>query len=156
MWIDVMPTSTGREEYPWCDLAGVAPKFVSNNVESVLAADTDGYHCELKLSTETFAGEVCGASVNIQRTDGSLVNNLQPYMGAFAHIVGFADDFKSVLHIHPLGPMPKPNESGGPLIDFKYRPLTPGYLRLFVQFNADGRLHVASFGIPVRTIPPRQ
>lgn len=31
------------------------------------------------------------------------VKNLEPVMGAFAHIVGFYDVFKTVAHVHPMG-----------------------------------------------------
>jgi hypothetical protein len=94
-------------------------------------------------------GEVIAAELTIRDRNGQPVKCLQPTMGAFAHIVGFAADYKTVLHIHPLGSMPKPEELGGPTIHFQFRPDLAGDLRLFVQFQTEGQLHLAEFGAQV-------
>jgi hypothetical protein len=152
LWIDALPFATGREEFPFCDLAPIsdpapaAPKLAGPQMTAV----ADDFVCELSFSGGKLkTGEVIGAQLTIRDRNGQSVQRLEPTMGAFAHIVGFAADYKTVLHIHPLGSMPKPDELGGPTIHFQFRPDLAGDLRLFVQFQTGGALHVARFAAKV-------
>jgi hypothetical protein len=152
LWIDALPSATGREEFPFCDLSSNAnpatalPKLAAAQMTAV----ADDFVCELSFPDgKVRMGEVAGAQLTIRDRDGHPVQCLQPTMGAFAHIVGFAADYKTVLHIHPLGAMPKPDDMGGPTVRFRFRPDLAGDLRLFVQFQTGGAMHVAGFATRV-------
>ena len=76
-------------------------------------------------------------------------------MGAFAHIVGFSADHKTVVHIHPSGAEPADAASrGGPELPFKFYAPVAGYMRLYVQVCVGGEWQFAPFGIDVRPPPP--
>jgi hypothetical protein len=71
-------------------------------------------------------------------------------MGAFAHLVGFSEDRRRVLHMHPaearrLGP----DDRGGPELRFRIFADAPGYYRLFLQVQVGGRSRFVPFGIDV-------
>jgi hypothetical protein len=152
LWIDALPSATGREEFPFCDLApmpdpaSAPPKLAGPRMSAV----ADGFVCDLSFSGGKLkTGEVIDAQLTIRDRNGQPAQRLQPTMGAFAHIVGFAADYKTVLHIHPLGSMPQPGDLGGPIVRFRFRPDLAGDLRLFIQFQTDGALHLAKFATSV-------
>lgn len=151
MWLDVMPVSTGRGEFPIADLKPI-PRPIAK-APAPLAAVTESASGEFLTKLElppgglTF-GNVGTISVALEE-NGKPLLRLEPLMGAFAHVVGFGDDFQSILHIHPLGAMPIAGQQGGPRVDFQLRPLLPGWLRLYFQYQVDGKTHLSEFVVPV-------
>lgn len=72
---------------------------------------------------------------------GSQVDDLQPYLGAFGHLVVIRADDLGYLHVHP-------EESGpGPEVGFHAELAEPGRYRLFFDFKHDGRVRTADFTI---------
>jgi hypothetical protein len=155
LWLDAMPVATGRGEFPISELGKIPRPFKKTAIptEQVLATTVDGYRCELALQNgELLFGRPGMVTLAITDASGKPVDTLQPVMGAFAHMVGFADDFQTILHIHPTGGMPLPGQLGGPRINFQLRPSQPGWLRLYVQFSVEGKEHLAEFVVKV-TVP---
>lgn len=80
------------------------------------------------------------------------VTNLQPYLGAFGHMVMINQKTYKYLHVHPGSIVPpKPDELGGPRVSFfpmgLTGPIEPGVYRVFAQFNPEGQLFTADFTI---------
>jgi hypothetical protein len=80
---------------------------------------------------------------------GQPISDLQPYLGAFGHLVLISEKTYNYIHIHPI-----PSEAtdfGGPTLAFMpyalYEPITPGIYRVFGQFQRNGELFVADFTI---------
>lgn len=72
-------------------------------------------------------------------------------MGAFAHIVGFYDDFQSVVHVHPMGEEPiSSKQRGGPDLSFHIEPEKTGYLKLYVQLRRNEQDIFIPFGLTVQ------
>lgn len=116
----------------------VTPKLAAT---PSLHAHTDGYDFTLKLDGSLKAGAATMASITvIKQSDKSPVKDLQPVLGAFAHIVGFSSDMASLAHIHPVGAEPTTdNERAGPAIFFHMEPKQKGLMRLFAQFLIAGK-----------------
>jgi len=71
-------------------------------------------------------------------------------MAAYAHIVGFSEDLKSVIHVHPMGIEPaKDTDRGGPELDFHLEPSSPGFVKLFAQVKLNGKELFIPFGINI-------
>lgn len=71
-------------------------------------------------------------------------------MGTFAHIVGFSEDYRTVLHMHPQGAkLLIPTDRGGPELEFQMYATKPGFIRLYSQIQVNGVSRFASFGINV-------
>ena len=71
-------------------------------------------------------------------------------MATFAHLVGFNQDYKTVIHMHPKGaPVLDPAARGGPELGFQIYALQPGFVRLFAQVQIEGRSRFAPFGLQI-------
>lgn len=82
------------------------------------------------------------------------VTTLEPYLGAFGHLVMIKQDNYAYLHVHPQNPItPTPGLTGGPGVSFVplglYGAIQPGIYRVFAQFNPDGNLFTADFTVKV-------
>ncbi|MEN9676762.1 MAG: hypothetical protein RIS76_2658, partial [Verrucomicrobiota bacterium] len=71
-------------------------------------------------------------------------------MASFTHMVGFNEDGKNVLHLHPKGPpVTDAAARGGPQLDFLLYALRPGFVRLFAQVQIGGKPVFVPFGLQV-------
>jgi len=68
------------------------------------------------------------------------VTGLQPYLGAYGHLVALRAADRSYSHVHPKG-----EDRRAGLVTFDAELHAPGAYRLFVQFRAAGRVHTAAF-----------
>jgi hypothetical protein len=83
--------------------------------------------------------------------DGKPFTQLEPVMAAFAHIVGFSEDRKTVVHIHPMGIEPtKESDRDGPTLQFHIEPNKAGFTKMFVQVRVNGKDVFAPFGVMVK------
>ncbi len=115
-----------------------------------LEAFSQGYDFKLELEGDLKAGEAVFANMSIFK-DGRPVDFLEPVMGAFAHMVGFYEDYETIAHIHPMGKEPtEDTERGGPSLRFHIEPEQAGYLKLFAQVQIDGKQVFAPFGVTVK------
>ena len=94
-----------------------------------------------------------GADATLKLTvtdkDGAPVEALEPLMGAFAHLVGFYEDYESIAHLHPMGEEPSRHERGGPELQFHYTPERAGLVKLVAQVKIGGRIILAPFTVTV-------
>jgi hypothetical protein len=152
VWADVQPYLTGIQEYAPAKIsAPTNGEALSDQVEK-LTASVGGLR--YKLSFEALpikAGEPATGKVRILREDGTPVTELEPVMEAFAHLVAFHADCKTVLHIHPKGTRRlTSNDRGGPELEFQFYSPKPGFYRLFVQTQINGQQSFAPFGLVVQ------
>ncbi len=95
MWLDVMPVATGRGEFPIADLENIPRPIAKAPAPSTAVTEiTSG---KFRARLEMPAGELSFGNVGSIRVlleeDGKPLSRLEPLMGAFAHVVGFADDW---------------------------------------------------------------
>ncbi len=155
VWADVVPAATGIQEYVIADIPGTGEPLVLSNRETVMTATVDGRRYDLALQTAgkpLRAGETVMGTLTVTGADGKPFTQLEPVMQAFAHIVGFDEDGKTVLHIHPLGEEPtKPEIRSGPALAFRLYAPSPGFIRLYGQVQIDGVSQFPAFGITVES-----
>lgn len=82
------------------------------------------------------------------RRNGKPVTDLQPYLGAFGHLVALRQGDLAYAHVH-AGDDPQPGDKGGPQIDFGATFPTPGRYALFLDFSAGGKTSSAGFSVDV-------
>jgi hypothetical protein len=132
IWADVKRVGKPSQYIP-ITLNGSEDCKINIDKTPSLSASTAGYDFKLNIDGNLKAGEQITASLHISR-DGNPVNTLEPLMGAFAHLVGFYDDYQAIAYIHPMGTEPKDDtERGGPELNFHINPDRAGLLRLFAQ-----------------------
>ncbi|MCU1360805.1 MAG: hypothetical protein JWN99_2094 [Ilumatobacteraceae bacterium] len=99
----------------------------------------DGY-------TVTISGDLTSTSetpLTFTITDASgMPVMLEPYLGAFGHLVAFAKSDLAYKHIHPNSA----DKAKGSLV-FLGEVAAPGLHRLFMQFAAAGTVHTAEFTV---------
>lgn len=151
IWADLVPVNTQQQEYVIADLyktksslAEIVPTIKMENV-------VDGYKFKLSFDqAQLQQGKAVMGKIDISDSQGNPVHYLEPIMGAYAHIVGFSDDFNSVVHIHPMGTEPqKSADRGGPELAFHIEPQQAGFIKLFAQVKIKGKEIFVPFGVVV-------
>ncbi|HZS54910.1 MAG TPA: heavy metal-binding domain-containing protein [Bryobacteraceae bacterium] len=150
LWADIRPLPLGLEEYVMTDIPAATVGEPLRDRAVNLRAKVDGLNYELILPQTIQAGRPAAARLRITTPDGKGFTQLEPFMGAFAHLVGFNEDLTTVMHIHPKGPpAADPAARGGPELEFQIYALRPGFVRLFAQVQIAGRTRSVPFGIQV-------
>ena len=109
--------------------------------EDRTVAEVDGY--DVTIAGSLAAGEETMLTATVSR-DGAPIADLQPYLGAYGHLVSLRDGDLGYLHVHP-------DEAAlpGPEIDFHTEFPTAGRYRLFLDFRHGGKVHTAAFTVTV-------
>ena len=151
IWADIRPAPMNLQEYALADLPGLGPASGLNDRASTARGRVDGFEYELTFNTPVIkAGVVALGRLRVTGPDGRGFEHLESLMGAYAHLVGFHEDYQTVLHLHPRGaPAPGSNARGGPELEFQLFAIKPGFYRLFAQVQIGGISRFAPFGIQV-------
>ncbi|KTD17381.1 hypothetical protein [Legionella jordanis] len=153
LWADVVPVTSNQQEYIVADLTAPATgqPLATIDKHSFYTSAVDGYQFQLSFDKPRIeAGKAVMGSIKITDRKGQDVKNLEPIMGAFAHIVGFNEDLMSIVHIHPMGKEPNlASERGGPKLEFHLQPERAGFVKLFAQVKIHGKEMFIPFGVRV-------
>ncbi|MEU1803315.1 hypothetical protein [Streptomyces sp. NPDC019937] len=110
-------------------------------------AEADGYEVELGGGlTPGKAGEL---TLTVAR-NGKPVRDLQPYLGAYGHLVALRSGDLAYLHVHPNGEPGDGETESGPGISFTATAPSPGAYRLFLDFKHQGKVRTAAFTVHTR------
>jgi hypothetical protein len=120
----------------------VAGQFTPVTPEATNTATVDGYTVD--LTGQVTAGSSSELTFTVSK-DGKPVTNLEPYLGAFGHLVALRDGDLAFLHVHPEGDEPTQGGTAGPDVGFVAELPTPGRYLLYLDFQVDGKVHSAPF-----------
>lgn len=136
VYADFQPTALGREITLSVPLA-LSGAYGSIELPAPKRTSTvDGY--TVTASADPVEGEEAAIRIDISR-GGRPVTDLQPYLGAAAHIVIIRYHDMAYLHVHGHSP------SAGPTIDTATTFDSNGKYRMFVEFSHAGSVHRAEF-----------
>ena len=121
----------------------VAGEFAPAAASGVTTADEVGGF-EATITGGLQAGAASELTITISR-DGEPVTALEPYLGAFGHLVALRDGDLAYLHVHAEGDEPAAGETAGPQISFVAEPPTAGRYLLYLDFQVEGEVHTAQF-----------
>ncbi|MEV5431693.1 hypothetical protein [Streptomyces sp. NPDC052701] len=107
-------------------------------------ARTDGY--EVRLTGGLRPGRPSELKLRVSR-DGEPVTDLQPYLGAYGHLVALRSGDLAYLHVHPNGEPGDGTTEPGPDISFTATAPSSGSYRLFLDFRHDGVVRTAAFTV---------
>ncbi|MFH8974636.1 hypothetical protein [Streptomyces sp. NPDC017890] len=113
-------------------------------------ARTDGYQVELAGSLRP--GRASELKLKVSR-DGQPVTDLQPYLGAYGHLVALRSGDLAYLHVHPNGEPGDGSTEPGPEISFTATAPSGGTYRLFLDFQHQGKVHTAAFTVRAGSAP---
>ncbi|MEU9219028.1 hypothetical protein AB0D47_21030 [Streptomyces sp. NPDC048376] len=111
-------------------------------------ARADGYQVELAGSLRP--GRASELKLKVSR-DGEPVDDLQPYLGAYGHLVALRSGDLAYLHVHPNGEPGDGTTEPGPEISFTATAPSDGTYRLFLDFRHGGEVHTAAFTVRAGT-----
>ncbi|MCX2180831.1 hypothetical protein KV205_09855 [Streptomyces sp. SKN60] len=101
-------------------------------------ADVDGY--QVRLGGTLDPGKAGELRLTVTKA-GKPVTNLEPYLGAYGHLVALREGDLAYLHVHP-------NEGGpGPDVSFTATAPSSGTYRLFLDFQHEGKVRTAAFTV---------
>lgn len=152
IWADVVPTATGQQEYAHTQVqVHGPPPSPDKTLNTIASSDGLKFSLTTEADADLQAGQGTVVHVAVTTSDGKKFQQLEPVMGAFAHMVAFPDDLGSVMHVHPMGKEPQsPNERGGPQLSFHVEPEQAGFHKFFLQVQVDGKQVFAAFGQKVQ------
>jgi hypothetical protein len=105
-------------------------------------ANVDGY--AVSLGGDLVPGQESKLTLKVSK-DGKPVTDLQPYLGAFGHLVALRGSDLAYLHVHPDGEPGDGKTKPGPEIVFYVQVPSRGDYRLFLDFQHQGKVRTADF-----------
>lgn len=134
VYADFTPAD-GEASLAEADLS-VAGEFRPTSLPAVSdTASVDGYDVHLARDGSALALHVTRG--------GQEVSDLEPYLGAYGHLVAIRAEDMSYLHVHPQ------EGAAGPEVAFHAEFEKGGRYRLFFEFQHGGRVHRAEFTLAV-------
>lgn len=107
-------------------------------------ATVDGY--TVTLDGDLVPGTDSQLTLSVSK-DGRPVTDLQPYLGAYGHLVALRDGDLAYLHVHPDGSPGDGRTPAGPQITFYAQVPSTGAYRLYLDFQHAGAVHTAEFTV---------
>jgi hypothetical protein len=110
--------------------------------ETTRTAAVDGYTVE--LTGDLVAGEHSKLKLRVTHA-GRPVTDLQPYLGAYGHLVALRGGDLAYLHVHPDGEPGDRTTQPGPEVEFGAEVPSDGTYHLYLDFKHDGVVRTAQF-----------
>ncbi|MFD4235099.1 hypothetical protein [Streptomyces sp. NPDC058542] len=112
--------------------------------EAARTVAVDGYEVTLDGALRPGAGSELKLEVE---KDGEPVTDLQPYLGAYGHLVALRAGDLAYLHVHPNGEPGDGRTKPGPEVSFTATAPSKGAYRLFLDFRHEGKVRTAAFTV---------
>jgi hypothetical protein len=142
VYADIVPAATG-ENITLTSTIDVAGQFTPAAPTAVSGTDSvAGFDVTLDGTLSSSEQSMLRATVT---RDGGPVTTLQPYLGAYGHLVALRQGDLAFLHVHPEGDEPRAGSVSGPSVEFMTEAPTPGRYLLYLDFQVDGQVHTAEF-----------
>jgi hypothetical protein len=93
----------------------------------------------VKLAGTPEPGKASKLTLTVSK-DGKPVTDLEPYLGAYGHLVALRAGDLAYLHVHP-----EDTGRSGPEVTFYAEVPSDGAYRLFLDFKHDGKVRTAAF-----------
>jgi hypothetical protein len=114
-------------------------------------ATVDGYTVTLTGTPQP--GQSSQLTLTVTR-DGQPVTDLQPYLGAYGHLVALRQGDLAYLHVHPEGAPGDGRTPAGPAVTFAAEVPSVGTYRLYLDFRHGDAVHTAEFTLMAGGTPP--
>ncbi|GAA3070998.1 hypothetical protein GCM10017562_42710 [Streptomyces roseofulvus] len=136
---DFKPAAKGAKNLTLGVDLGVPGAYAPKPLPAVApTATVDGY--QVRLGGTLDPGKAGELRLTVSKA-GKPVTDLEPYLGAYGHLVALRQGDLAYLHVHP-------NEGGpGPDVSFTATAPTAGTYRLFLDFQHEGKVRTAAFTV---------
>ena len=141
VYADITPAGAG-ENLTLTRTVEVAGAFTPTAPQESTTDEVDGF--QVSVEGELSAGSASDLTISVTR-DGQPVTTLEPYLGAYGHLVALRAGDLAYLHVHPEGAEPVTGQTSGPDVQFATTAPTSGRYHLYFDFQVDGTVHTAQF-----------
>ena len=132
------------------DLSVPGRMSVASYPRSARVSTVDGY--TVTLAGDLSVGGQSRLTLSLAR-DGRPVTDLQPYLGAYGHLVALRSGDLAYLHVHPAGVPGDGATAPGPAVEFDAEVPSAGAYHLYLDFKHDGVVRTASFVLNAEESP---
>ncbi|MGY1916617.1 hypothetical protein [Blastococcus sp. SYSU DS0973] len=143
LFADFTAAADGENRVLGVDLAVPGAHDPEPLPEPSAVAQVDGY--TVVLTGGLTPGEESELTLSVSR-DGVPVTDLQPYLGAYGHLVALRDGDLAYLHVHPAE-QDGTQAAAGPHVPFVTTAPSAGTYRLFLDFRHGDAVHTAAFTV---------
>ncbi|MEV1014537.1 hypothetical protein AB0I89_11735 [Micromonospora sp. NPDC049801] len=144
-------TPTGGEPLTLGVDVAVPGELTERTLPAPAASTTvDGYTVTLAGTPEP--GRTSALTLTVSRA-GQPVTDLEPYLGAYGHLVALRRGDLAYLHVHPDGTPGDGRTPPGPAVTFHAEVPSAGAYRLYLDFQHGGQVHTAEFTILAGAAP---
>lgn len=112
--------------------------------DDVRTAQAGGF--DVELTGDLVVGSSSTLALEVTR-DGEPVTEMQPYLGAFGHLVALREGDLAYLRVHPKGDEPEAGDVSGPTVDFATEAPTAGRYLLSFDFQVGDEVYSAPFAL---------
>ncbi|MFC9128147.1 hypothetical protein ACFT4A_15000 [Streptomyces sp. NPDC057099] len=145
VFADFTPAAKGARNLTLgADLAAPGPYRPEKLPPASTTAETNGY--DVQLVGALRPGKASELKLKVSRA-GKPVTDLQPYLGAYGHLVALRSGDLAYLHVHPNGEPGDGTTRPGPDVSFTATAPSAGSYRLFLDFKHEGKVHTAAFTV---------
>ena len=150
-WADLLPAASQEQEYTMTDIAAPTQGEPIADRAVKMQDEVEGLKYEIVFNkAKLTVGDAAKGKLRITQPDGKVFTQLEPIMATYAHLVGFGEDYKSIVHIHPMGAEPTAEtDRGAGSLEFHIEPEQPGLMRLYAQVQIGGVSKFARFTLNV-------
>lgn len=135
--------------------ADFVPGALSETVTLTSTVEVAGAFAPEPRTSDVAVGTVDGVTVELEGAltagverelvftvtrDGEPVTTLEPYLGAYGHLVALRQGDLAYLHVHPMGEPGDGRTEPGPEISFMATAPTAGRYLLYLDLQLDGRV----------------
>ncbi|MGW0824758.1 hypothetical protein [Streptomyces sp. NPDC002845] len=145
LFADFAPAAEGGESLTLGTDLAVAGSYEPQELpQQVSTSEVDGY--TVALSGDLDTGSARDLTFEVSK-DGKPVTDLQPYLGAYGHLVALRAGDLAYLHVHPNSEAGDAKTKPGPTVSFTATAPSAHAYRLFLDFKHDGEVRTASFTV---------
>ena len=142
VYADFTPAGQDAEGVTLTRAVEVAGDYAPVEATASRTDEIDGY--TVTLNGDLAAGTTSELTATVER-NGKPVTALEPYLGAYGHLVALREGDLAYLHVHPDGDEPQAGSTGGPDVGFAAEAPTAGRYLLYLDFQVDGQVRTAQF-----------
>ncbi|MFJ4467284.1 hypothetical protein ACIP2X_07165 [Streptomyces sp. NPDC089424] len=151
VFADFTPVAEGATNLTLgADLAASGAYNAATLPEPAATTTVDGY--DVTLHGELSPGKATKLTLTVDH-DEQPVTDLQPYLGAYGHLVALRSGDLAYLHVHPNGEPGDNTTKPGPDISFTATAPSAGIYRLFLDFQHNGTVRTAAFTVQTDRAP---
>lgn len=144
VFADFVPSDLGENLTLGADLTVPGELSARPLPEQATSTEVDGY--TVSLDGDLVAGEESKVTLSVTK-GGEPVTDLEPYLGAYGHLVTLRAGDLAYLHVHPEGEPGDGKTPAGPGVVFYAEVPSAGDYRLFLDFKHDDVVRTAELTV---------